>query len=304
MFPDSNAPKESQPWVREVTTRADATRRAAASTESNAYSLSASAKSSYELIDNRIANIGSFTTGLFEQGRYFYRVDNYSELAGLQSLYNYADGSFQEYAAVTKRIPFAQYNELTVTADAEWHGYTTDNTSASISEVRPLRPMIMATIPPLPRMSASGAYTPNGTTYASRWTVENFEPFLDYDIPGNVVASAFSATYGQDLGYYPNAPAQIKVSRDGYTGYSMKYTRQWLTEYMLAIRDYTMENSPPAAGSYYLPPDVNQIEIVLGWYYRVYTSVTPTNDLHINDNRLIFTSGSTFIFEGIRNMGY
>ena len=75
-------------------------------------------------------------------------------------------------------------------------------------------------------------------------------------------------------------------------------------DYMIAIRDYSMANFPPANGGILLPPDVNRVEIVLGVYYQPYTNPAPTNSLFINDSRLVFESTNTFITEGIRNMGY
>jgi hypothetical protein len=73
---------------------------------------------------------------------------------------------------------------------------------------------------------------------------------------------------------------------------------------MQAVTDYTTEAFPPPVGSRYLAPDVNRIDIVLGYYYQPYVSGTPTNVLYINDARLTFNAGNTFSFEGIRNLGY
>ncbi len=302
-FPDANAPSESQPWVRDVTPRADVVRRRASMSESNASSLATTAKTAYELIDNRIANIGTFTTGLFDQDRSVSAVTSYASLDAIPLLYEYIDGSYTERACVAKRIPFSKFNELTITADADLHEYTTSAVPSSINTTRPLRPMIQATIPPLPWISGSGTYLENGTSYASRWTVENFEPSVDYDIPGNVVPDSFSNNYGQAGGYHPDAPGTVTLSRDGYTGYSMKYTRQWLTDYMEAIRKYTMDNFPPSSGRY-LAPDVNRVEILLGWYYRIYLGGDTSAIFAINDSRLVFNSTSTFVSESIRNLGY
>lgn len=305
MFPDANAPAPVQPWVRAVSTRADKVQRDSTRTEHNAYNLAFSAKSSYELIDSRIANIDTFTTGLFSQGQYSDSVNSYAALSNMAKLYDYPDGNYHEYTAVVQRIPFAKYNELTVTASSDVHSYTTSGTATGINRDRPLRPMIMATIPTLPVIRANGSFEESGLGYAARWTVENFEPFLDYDIPGNLVPNSYGANYGQTVGYHPSFSPSILTTHsvDGYNGYSMKYTRQWLTEYMDAIRVYTMEVLPPPPGDFYLAPDVDQVEIILGWFYRAYTAGTDDN-LNLNDNRLSFTADTAFILEGIRNLGY
>lgn len=306
MFPESNAPAPSQGWVRNVTERASVVSSAASRTERNALALSGSIKSSYELVDNRIANIGSFTTGLFEQGMYDNEVSTFAALDSLPRLYTYTSGSFEERAAIVGRIPFARYNELTVTADGFMESFTTDVTATTIDITRPVQPMIVATIPPFPRMNADGSYVANSLSYDPRWTVESFEPFLNYNIPGNVVPTAYSSTYGSGTqGYHPRSGGVLtRKSRDGYTGYSMKYSRSWLVDYMQAILDYTNNASPPPAGARYYVPDINQIEIIVGYYYTPYTSATATNTLYVNDTRLQFTTGSTFVLEGVKNLGY
>lgn len=306
MLPDSNVPTPALPWARDVGNRAVAASAAASITEGNAYAIANSAKAAYELIDGRISNIDTFTTGLFQQDTATTKVSSYSQLSAIPLLYQYTSGDFDVRACVTKRIPFAQYNELTVTADGFFQGYTTNTGATAIPQSPSLLPMIMATIPALPRMNADGSYTPNGLVYASRWTVENFEPSLNYNIPGNIVPTIYGSTYAQaGGGFHPDfsASTQIRISRDGYSGYSMKYTREMLMDYMDAVRDYTTENFPPPAGAKLYAPDVNQVEILLGYYYRVYQGAA-TNDLYINDNRLAFTGGATFVLEGIRNMGY
>jgi hypothetical protein len=257
------------------------------------------------LVSERIANINSFANGLFEQGAYSNSVASYAELSALPILYQYTSGNFNVKACVTQRIPFSKYNELTVTADGFFNSFTTDAAATGISFERPVLPMIQATIPSLAIMLADGQYIENRLTYASRWTVENFETFTNYNIPGNSVPGEYSSTYGQaPPGYHPNnGNTQIRYSRDGYTGYSMKYTRQWLMEYMNAIVDYTTINTPPPAGARYYPPDVNLVEILVGYYYQEYIGAA-TNALYVNDPRLTFAAGSTFILEGIRNTGY
>lgn len=306
MLPEPNAPTAAQPWVRNVTNRSEAILGKATRTEHNAYALAATAKSAYELLGNRIVNIDTFTTGLFEQGSYSNELSSYAELSSLAPLYTYASGDYQEHAVIVRKIPFARYNALTVTASGHVNAFATSSTATDINSVRPLRPMITAQIPPLPIMRSNGSYEPNGLTYAERWTVENFEPFLDYNIPGNVIPDSFSTEYSQGPpGMHPgNGTNQVRESRDGYVGYSMRYTREWLLDYMRAIADYATENSPLEAGSYYLPPDVNQVNIFLGYFYRTWESSTANNNLQINDNRLTFDAGSTFILEGIRNLGY
>lgn len=306
MFPESSAPPESQAWVRDVSDRASSGGRKAASNERNAYSLAAASKSASALVSQRIANINTFTTGLFEQGIYSDTVGSFAALDAKPTLYEYASGDFQVKNSVIQRIPFSRYNELTVTADGFLNSFTTNAAATGIDGGRPVLPMIQATIPSLAIMLPDGRYIEGQLSYASRWTVENFEQFLPYNIPGNVVPNAYSSTYAQaPPGYHPdNGNVQIRQSRDGYTGHSMKYTRQWLMEYMQAIADFTQINTPPPAGAKYYPPDVNLVEIVLGYFYQPYTSATATNTLYINDNRLSFNAGATFSLEGIRNMGY
>lgn len=306
MFPNANAPVPSQPWVRNVTERADTLNRQATRTESNAYALANSAKTSYELIDDRITNIDTFTTGLFEQDMHGITLDTYAEIQTKPILYQYASGNFDVIAAVTRRIPFSKYNELTVTAGGSIHSYTTAAAATDISIDKPVLPMVMATIPAMDQMNPDGSFTTNAFGYDSRWTVENFESFLDYDIPGNLVPSAYTSTNVGSDGFYPRYSTTLRAELfvDGWTSYAMKYTREWLMDYMIAIRDYSMENFPPSNGGILLPPDVNRVEIVLGFYYQPYTNPAPTNSLFINDNRLVFTSSNTFILEGIRNMGY
>lgn len=305
MFPESSAPPTSQAWVRNVSERAAERFRHANRTERNSYSLAANTKSAYELISNRIANIGTFTTGLLEQEMYSGSLVDYAQLAALPVLYEYASGDTQVKTAITHRIPFAKYNELTVTADG-YNYMRTTSTSATDLTGNPLMPMIMATIPPLGLMQANGTYVQNQLTYASRWTVENFEPFTNYNIPGNVVPNDYSQTYGASgpAVYHPlSGTTQNKIQRDGYSSYSMKYTREWLNEYMQSILEYTTENTPPPAGARYFPPDVNQVEIILGYYYRIYTG-PGTNVLMVNDPRMIFEAGATYSLEGVRNMGF
>lgn len=306
MFPNANAPKPCQPWVRNVTDRADALNRQSTRVESNAYSMANTAKTSYELIDDRITNINTFTTGLFEQDMYSITLDTYTEIESKPILYQYASGNFDVRAAVTQRIPFARYNELTVTADGAIGAYTTAAASTDISIDKPLLPMVMATIPSMDRINPDGSFTTNAFGYDTRWTVENFESFLDYDIPGNLVPSAYTSTFLGDNAFYPGYSTTLRAVHhmDGYSSYAMKYTREWLMDYMLAIRDYSMANFPPSNGGTLLPPDVNRVEILIGFYYQPYTSLTPTNSLFINDSRLVFSSTNTFILEGIRNMGY
>lgn len=306
MFPESAAPPESQAWVRDINDRAARLSRAASSAERNAYTLASTSKSASALISDRISNINTFTTGLFEQGIYSDTTNTFASLDGKPTLYEYASGDFQVKTSIVRRIPFSRYNELTVTADGFLNSFTTDAAATGIDGSRPVLPMIQATIPSLSIMFADGRYIEGQLTYASRWTVENFEPFAGYNIPGNVVPTQYSSTYGQlPPGYHPdNGNVQIRHSRDGYTGYSMKYTRSWLMEYMQAIADYTQVNNPPPAGARYYPPDVNLVEIIVGYFYQPYTSATATNNLYINDSRLTFNAGVTFSLEGIRNMGY
>ena len=306
MLPEPNAPGECQAWVRDVSKRTDVVSRHASRTEGNAYALAGNAKTTYELLGNRIENIGTFTTGLFEQDMVEHSMETYATLDALPVLYEYAAGDFQVKTAVVDRISFAKYNSLTVTTDGFLRSFTTDVTATGIPVDRPLLPMVQATIPSLGIMLSNGTYVPDQLTYASRWTVENFEPFAGYNIPGNVVPAAYSSTYGQGPpGYHPDSGlTQIRHSRDGYTGYSMTYTREWLIEYMNAITQYSNDNVALPSGARFYPPDVNLIDIVLGYYYQPYTSVTSTNLLYINDARLSINAGATFVTEGIRNMGY
>lgn len=305
MFPESNAPIPSQAWVRDVSDRASAAQRHSTMTERNAYALAGNVKTAYELIDNRIANIDTFTNGLFEQKAYTHEVTSYAALDAVPTLYDYTDGSYQEYAVTTHTIPFAQYNDLTITGDGSFIGYTTDATATDISITRPIRPMIQATIPPLGLLLSDGRYFPNSLSYASRWTVENFEPFTDYNIPGNSVASAYSSWYGQVGPAYfpPSGLTSVNYSIDGYTSYAMHYTREWLMDYMDAILRYTTANTPPPAGGRYLAPDVNLVDIKLGYYYHLWIG-SPTTVLFLDDARLNYTAGATFSLQGTKNMGY
>jgi hypothetical protein len=306
MFPESNAPAETQPWVRDVSDRAYKAQVKAGVTERNAYAMAGTNKSALELISGRIANIDTFTTGLFEQERQVDSHDSYAALNSLPVLYQYNSGDFRYVAAVTKRIPFSEYKELTVTADGIFNGWTTSGTATSIGVYSSLLPMIMATIPPLARMNANGSVTQDATAYDPRYTVENFEQFAAYNIPGNVVPAEPSSTFSPvEPGYHPEFSGVTSVTRfrDNYTGYSMRYTREWLTEYMEAIRVYTTNISPPPAGAYYYAPDVDRVEIILGYYFQEYIGAA-TNVLYLNDNRLSFKAGNTFSLEGIRNMGY
>lgn len=306
MLPESNAPKEANPWVRNVSNRALSIQSAASRAEANANALASANRSAMALVSSRVENVDSFTTGLFEQDSQVDVVNSWAALNALPVLYEYTDGNFRVVASVTKRIPFSRYNELTVTADGRLNSWTTSAGISGISSNTCI-PMIQATIPPLSLMLADGRFLPNSLTYASRWTVENFEPFAGYNIPGNVAPTIASSSLGftTDGGYHPEFSPSIAVtsSLDNSTGYSMRYTRQWLSEYMEAIREYTTTNNPPPAGARYYAPDVNMVEIVVGYYFREFTS-TPGTTLYINDNRLSFTSSNTFSFEGVRNMGY
>jgi hypothetical protein len=306
MFPPANAPAPAQQWVRDVTNRASAIQTASTTTERNAYALAGNAKIAYELIDDRIANIDSFTNGLLEQAFYDNSLAGYTDLSALPVLYEYASGSYQVKTGIVQRLSFASYNDLTVTTDGFIQAFTTDVTASTIANDHNLLPMIQATVPPLSIMYDDGRYVENGTSYASRWTVENLEQFVGFNTPGNSVPSTASSTYSQSPpGYHPdNGNVQIRHSRDGYTGYSMRYTREWLMAYMDAVVEYTNGVSPPPAGARYLPPDVNQVEIIMGYYYDIYTSGVATNILYLNDNRLTFSAGATFVLEGIKNLGY
>lgn len=307
MFPEANAPAPTQQWVRAVEERLSKVNRTATSVERNAYNLADSTRASYEHIDNRVANINNFTTGLFDQVAYSDSQSDYAGLSSLPLLYQFASGNFETRAAVLQRIPFAKYTDLTVQIDGAFQGYTTSTTATGIARDRDVIPMCMATIPPLARMNANGSLTENALTWGSRWTVENFEPFVNYTIPGNTVPNSFSSSYGQaTVGYHPDfsPTTQTQKTLDGYTGYSMRYTRQWLTEFMDAIRVYSTNSNPPPAGAYYYAPDVNQIEIIVGYFYSPYTSATATNVLHVNDSRLAFSTSGTFLFDGVKNLGY
>lgn len=306
MFPESNAPAPCQPWVRDVTNRAAATNRRAASTERNAYSLASAAKSSYALISDRIENIGSFTTGLFEQENISDTRDSYTSVGDLPVLYAYPSGDFLISTGLLKAISFNKYDELTVTADTRHSMWTTSSAVTNIGVSSGFLPMIMATVPPLASMSATGVFNPNALNYGTRWTVENFAPFVDFQMPGNNVPDFPSAVHDINVtGFHPefSSTTQITNSKDNYTGYSMRYTRDWLMQFMEAVKDYATANSPLPAGSFYYPPDVDQVQIVLGYYVRSYIGGT-TSTAYLNDSRLSFTSDTSFSLEGVRNLGY
>lgn len=308
MFPDSNAPKEANPWVRIATERAQSVQNAAARLERNAYAFAASTKDAMASISNRVQNVGSLTTGLFEQENHYASVTSFAQMDALPKLYASDSVNYRTAVAVTKRIPFAKYNELTVNVDGHISLWTTaSGTSGFATTTRNCIPIVQATIPPIGMITSNGNYNPNGFNYASDWTVERFESFANYDIPGNVVPAAWGSRYDiASVGYHPefSSSSTIQLADDGWTGYSMRYTRQWLMEYMQAVTDYTTVNFPPPAGGRYLPPDVNRVEIILGWHFLSYINATPSPFLFINSPGTNLFAENTFSSEGVRNLGY
>jgi hypothetical protein len=308
MLPEANAPKECNPWVRSVSDRTTAVQQQASRVEANAYAHAASTKNVMSDISTRVQNVGTLAKRLFQQEVHYASVNSYSQMSDLPVLWTRTSGDLRTYAVETKRIPFAQFNELIVTADGRSSVWTTSTLNRTFAHsITQCIPFIQATIPPMSVLAEDGTYLPNTFSYASDWTVENFETFAGYNIPGNIIPSVWpSAYYQESLGYHPEFSASTNVRRsvDGFTGYSMRYTREWLQAYMVGVADYTNTTFPPSIpNAKYLPPDVNLVDIVVGWRF-VESLVTDTSFWHLNNSQISLFSENTFSFEGVRNMGY
>src|SRR5690606_23091885 len=144
----------------------------------------------------------------------------------------------------------AQFNELIVTADGRSSVWTTSTLNRTFAHsITQCIPFIQATIPPMSVLAEDGTYLPNTFSYASDWTVENFETFAWYTISANILPGAWPSAYSQEsLGDHLEFSASTNVPRsvDAFTAYSLRYSREPLQAYMVGVAAYTNTTFPPS----------------------------------------------------------